>query len=54
MTQIWDWRSHDGGAKKLEGPGGKVTTVHGHPDLPIIISGSSDGKICWWNSDTLK
>ncbi|PUZ44105.1 hypothetical protein GQ55_8G063200 [Panicum hallii var. hallii] len=52
-VRIWEWQSR-GGSSKLEGRAGKVTTVHGHPDLPIIISGSCDGKICWWNSATFQ
>ena len=53
-TQIWEWQSRDDFAKTLVGHDGKITTVHGHPDLPIIISGSRDGKICWWNSVTFE
>lgn len=25
-----------------------------HPELPIIISGSEDGTVCLWNSDTYR
>jgi len=53
-VHIWEWQSRDDFAKTLVGHDGKITTVHGHPDLPIIISGSRDGKICWWNSVTFE
>ncbi|TVU26067.1 hypothetical protein EJB05_28596, partial [Eragrostis curvula] len=52
-VEIWDWKNRSC-LKTLKEQRGTVATICAHPDLPIFITGSSDGTVCLWNSFTFE
>ncbi|KAJ1275251.1 hypothetical protein BS78_05G121900 [Paspalum vaginatum] len=52
-ARIWDLGSRTC-VQLLEGHTDRVCTVCSHPDHPILITGSYDGTVCLWNSNTFR
>ena len=51
--RVWDYQ--DGTCVEvLVGHKNNVTFAVFHPDLPIILTGSEDGSVCTWHSNTYK
>lgn len=53
LVKIWDYQNKTC-VQTLEGHSQNVTTVNFHPELPIIITGSEDGTIRTWHSNTYR
>nr|XP_051177414.1 putative coatomer subunit beta'-3 [Lolium perenne] len=61
-AQIWDLEMElaEGSDKKkgcvetLEGHAGNITAVNWHPELSLLVTGSLDGTIRLWDSQTYK
>jgi coatomer subunit beta' len=53
LIKVWDYQNKTC-VQTLEGHSNNVITVCYHPNLPIIISGSEDGTIRIWHSNTYR
>lgn len=53
LVKIWDYQNKNC-VQTLEGHSQNVNFASFHPELPIIISGSEDGTVRIWNSDTYR
>ncbi|CAF3330904.1 unnamed protein product [Rotaria socialis] len=51
--KIWDYQNKTC-VQTLEGHAQNISTVVFHPELPIILSGSEDGTIKLWHSNTYR
>ncbi|RKP28671.1 hypothetical protein METBISCDRAFT_28911, partial [Metschnikowia bicuspidata] len=51
--KVWDYQTKACVAV-LEGHLANVSFAIFHPELPLIISGSEDGTVCFWDSSTFK
>ncbi|CAF1329450.1 unnamed protein product [Rotaria sordida] len=51
LVKIWDYQNKTC-IQTLEGHSQNVSCVAFHPELPIILSGSEDGTVKLWHSDT--
>lgn len=52
-VKVWDYQNKSC-VQTLEGHTQNVDAVCFHPELPLIISGSEDGNICLWHSNTYR
>lgn len=52
-VKIWDYQNKNC-VQTLDGHSNNVSFASFHPELPIIISGSEDGTIKIWHSDTYR
>lgn len=53
LVKIWDYQNKNC-VQTLEGHNQNVNFASFHPNLPIILSGSEDGTVRIWNSDTYR
>jgi coatomer subunit beta' len=53
LVKIWDYQNKNC-VQTLEGHNQNVNFAAFHPNLPIILSGSEDGTVRLWNSDTYR
>lgn len=51
--KVWDYQNKNC-VQTLEGHSQNVNFASFHPELPIIMSGSEDGTVRIWNSDTYR
>jgi WD40 repeat protein len=49
--QIWDLETETC-VQTLEGHTDRISCVYRHPELPVLLTGSHDGTVRTWNSDT--
>lgn len=52
-VKVWDYHSKSC-VQSLEGHGANVSFAIFHPSLPVIVSGSEDGTIKVWHSNTYR
>ncbi|KAG2233384.1 hypothetical protein INT48_000387 [Thamnidium elegans] len=52
-VRIWDYQNKNC-VQTLNAHRQNVNFAVFHPELPIILSGSEDGTVCLWNSDTYR
>uniref|UniRef100_A0A0D9XQH3 Protein kinase domain-containing protein n=1 Tax=Leersia perrieri TaxID=77586 RepID=A0A0D9XQH3_9ORYZ len=52
-AKIWDMQIKRC-VRTLEGHANRVTAVCSHPELPILMTGSRDGTVRLWNSNTFR
>ncbi|KXS13491.1 Coatomer, beta' subunit [Gonapodya prolifera JEL478] len=53
LVKVWDYQNKTC-VQTLEGHGQNVSVVAFHPELPIIITGSEDGSVRLWHSNTYR
>ncbi|CAN9511190.1 unnamed protein product [Ophioblennius macclurei] len=53
LVKIWDYQNKTC-VQTLEGHAQNVTCVNYHPELPIILTGSEDGTVRVWHSNTYR
>ncbi|KAI7849632.1 coatomer WD associated region-domain-containing protein [Circinella umbellata] len=53
LVKVWDYQNKNC-VQTLEGHSQNVNFASFHPELPIIMSGSEDGTVRIWNSDTYR
>lgn len=53
LVKVWDYQNKTC-VQTLEGHTHNVSVVAYHPELPIIISGSEDGSVRIWHSNTYR
>ncbi|KAI8369331.1 coatomer WD associated region-domain-containing protein [Radiomyces spectabilis] len=53
LVKIWDYQNKNC-VQTLEGHNQNVNFASFHPELPIIVSGSEDGTVRIWHSDTYR
>ncbi|KAG0165859.1 Coatomer subunit beta' [Apophysomyces sp. BC1034] len=53
LVKIWDYQNKNC-VQTLEGHSQNVNFASFHPELPIILSGSEDGTVRIWHSDTYR
>jgi coatomer subunit beta' len=53
LAKVWDYQNKTC-VQTLEGHSHNVTTAVFHPALPIIVTGSEDGTVRIWHSDTYR
>ncbi|KAM3875283.1 coatomer subunit beta'-like [Diretmus argenteus] len=53
LVKIWDYQNKTC-VQTLEGHAQNVTCVSFHPELPIILTGSEDGTVRIWHSNTYR
>ncbi|XP_001992783.2 coatomer subunit beta' [Drosophila grimshawi] len=51
LVMIWDYENKTC-VQTLEGHAQNITSVCFHPELPIVLTGSEDGTVRIWHSDT--
>jgi coatomer subunit beta' len=53
FPQIWDLETETC-VQTLEGHTDRISSVYRHPELPVLLTGSHDGTVRTWNSDTYR
>jgi len=53
LAKVWDYQNKTC-VQTLEGHTHNVTTASFHPSIPIIVTGSEDGTVRIWHSDTYR